>query len=603
MEKERRRAQRDRVLRDRRGINEEQVPLFALGRKDTILPDMDTDASEMVSKRQNLEKMRKTNRYEILTKKRNMENLMESHSAASADLQRAILISLKKIRDLVPEIRRKNKDAILNKRRNIGAELELEEVLQETPRHVTISRSESLETPNLQRAAAQKRIRNSRDWVVQCRRRLIYAKPIINGNGALRRSGTSAENISIPQTKQLSDSPPNTSLDKEEPADGMVKTPHDTSDMPAQGLGDASVQISPQRELADTDEPMDLDSVKFWKPAQGLSDARVQISPQRELADTEEPMDLDSVKFWKPAQGLGYASVQISPQRQLVHTDQPMDLYSLEFLEDLGKGSYGNVSLASDPVNEGLLAIKFMDKSSCEDIIYIELEVLRMAAGCPYLMSMRGFMETPTEYAIAMDYMAGGDLLHHMNDSILFNPKTIRLFAAEMVCGIQFLHERLVIHGDLKPANILIQDTGHIKISDFGLSAVNVPEDYLVKCIVGTLGYTAPEIMNGEGYNHLADSFSFGVILYLISVGAWPFYSKGSLEEYHQSLNDKIVYFPPEMCNNTMTIIKGLLCKTPSARLAIKSSIRSHPFFHSIDWSDVECGRSEPPFPYYYQDY
>ncbi|XP_077148836.1 uncharacterized protein LOC143809666 isoform X2 [Ranitomeya variabilis] len=513
MDNERRRAQRDRVLRERRGINEEQVPLFALGRKDSILPDMDTDASEMASKRQNLEKMRKTKRHEILTEKRNMENLMESHSAAPAELQRAIIISLKKIGDLVTEIRRRNKDAILNKRRNISVELELDEVLQDTPRDVTSSRSESLETPNLQRAASQKRT-------------------IINGNDALRRSRTSAENISIPENKQLSDSPPKTPLDKEEP-DGMDKTPHDTSDMPAQGLGDASVQISPQREL--------------------------------------------------------------------VHTDQPMDLYSLEFWEDLGKGSYGKVSLASDPVNEGLLAIKFMDKSSCKYIISTELEVLRMADGCPYLMSMRAFMETPTEYAIAMDYLAGGDLHHHMKDSMLFNTKTIRLFAAEMVCGLQYLHEHGVIHSDLKPDNILIQDTGHIKISDFGLSVINVSErDIVTEYFVGTLGYIAPEIMDEEGYNHRADSFAFGVILYMMSVGDYPFYSRGTLDEYHQSLYEDIPYFPPGMCINTMAIITGLLCKTPSARLAIKSSIRSHPFFHSIDWNDVECDRSEPPFPYYY---
>ncbi|XP_069594506.1 uncharacterized protein [Ranitomeya imitator] len=455
---------------------------------------MDSDASEMASKRHTLEKMRKTKRHEILTKKRNMENLMESHSAASAELQRTILISLRKIGDLVPEIRRRNKDAILNKRRNISAELELEEVLQETPRDVTSSRSERLETPNLQRAASQKRI-------------------IINGNDALQRSRTSAENISIPENKQLSDSPPNTPLDKEEP-DGKDKTPHDTSDMPAQGLGDASVQFSPQREL--------------------------------------------------------------------VYTDPPMDLYSLEFWEDLGKGSYGKVILASDPVNEGLLAVKFMDKSSCEDIISRELEVLRMAAGCPYLMSMRAFMETPTEYAIAMDYMAGGDLLHHMKDSVLFNSKTI---------------------SDLKPENILIQDTGHIKISDFGCSAINVSEGDIVKYIIGTNCYMAPEIMDDKGYNHRADSFAFGIILYMMSVGDYPFYSRGTLEEYHQSLYEDIPYFPPGMCINTMAIIKGLLCKTPSARLAIKSSIRSHPFFHSIDWNDVECGRSEPPFPYYYQEY
>ncbi|XP_077137741.1 uncharacterized protein LOC143803863 [Ranitomeya variabilis] len=258
MDKERRRAQRDRVLRERRGINEEPIPLFALGQKDITLPDMDTDASEMASKRQTLDKMRKTKRHEILTEKRNMENLMESHSAASAERQRAIIISLKKIGDLVPEMRRRNKDAILNKRRNISAELELDEVLQDTPRDVTSSSSESLETLTLQRTATLERT-------------------IINENDALQRSRTSAENISIPENKQLSDSPPKTPLDKEEP-DGMDKTPHDTSDMPAHGLGEASVQISSQRELVHTDQPMDLYSLEFWEDLGKGSYGKVSVN-------------------------------------------------------------------------------------------------------------------------------------------------------------------------------------------------------------------------------------------------------------------------------------------------------------------------------------
>ncbi|XP_073403942.1 serine/threonine-protein kinase Sgk1-B-like isoform X3 [Dendrobates tinctorius] len=272
--------------------------------------------------------------------------------------------------------------------------------------------------------------------------------------------------------------------------------------------------------------------------------------------DGVEMMSIDTP--YMPARRLGDASVQISPHRGLVHTDQPMDLYSLEFLKDLGKGGYGKVSLASDPVSEGLLAIKIMDKKSCEHIISTEVEVLRLAAGCPYLMSMRAFMETPTEYAIAMDYMAGGDLFHHMKDSMMFNTKTTRLFAAEMVCGLQYLHEHGVIHSDLKPDNILLQDTGHIKISDFGLSVMNVSEGAIVRWNAGTKGYVAPEIMNEEGYNHLADSFSFGVILYMMSVGDWPFYSKGSLDEYHQSLREHIPYFPPGICTNTIDIIKGI---------------------------------------------
>ncbi|XP_077148811.1 serine/threonine-protein kinase Sgk1-like [Ranitomeya variabilis] len=517
MDKERRRAQRDRVLREKRGINEEPVPLFALGRKDFILPDMDTDASEMASKRQTLEKMRKTKRHEILTEKRNMENLMESHSAASAERQRANIISFTKIRDLVPEMRRKSKDAILNKRRNISAELELDEVLQDTPRDVTSSSSESLETLTLQRTATLERT-------------------IINENDALQRSRTSAENISIPENKQLSDSPPKTSLDKGEPADGSLLIPCDIAAMPAE-------------------DP---------------SEARMCISPMTEMVNIPNTIDLASLKFQKI----------------------------------LSQGGYGKVILVSDLVNEGLQAIKIMDKSSCrEDIFSRELEVMRMAAGCPYLMSMRAYMETPVDYGIAMDYMAGGDLFNHMKDSKLFNTQTTRLFAAEMVCGLQYLHEHGVIHSDVKPDNILIQDTGHIKISDFGCSAINVFENGIVNKFTGTKGYIAPEIMDRQGYTHLADSFSFGVILYMMSVGSRPFYSEGSLDDYHESVCEQILYFPPGICINTIDIIKGLLCRTPSARLAITSSIRSHPFFCYIDWSDVECGRSEPPFPYYYQEY
>ncbi|XP_066442374.1 protein kinase C delta type-like [Eleutherodactylus coqui] len=101
-----------------------------------------------------------------------------------------------------------------------------------------------------------------------------------------------------------------------------------------------------------------------------------------------------------------------------------------------------------------------------------------------------------------------------------------------MVCGIQFLHDHGVVHRDLKPQNILLSDSGHIKIADYGLAAINVFGEDTMNDFLGTKGYTAPE----------------------------------------------------------------LLCKTPCDRLPITSSIRSHPFFYSIDWDDVETGSSCPPF-------
>ncbi|XP_075197702.1 ribosomal protein S6 kinase alpha-6-like [Anomaloglossus baeobatrachus] len=268
------------------------------------------------------------------------------------------------------------------------------------------------------------------------------------------------------------------------------------------------------------------------------------------------------------------------PLIEMVNMENPIDLCSLEFHKELGDGSFGTVILASDPVSEELLAIKIIEKSRCtEDKVSTEIEVLKMANGCRYLMSLRAFTETPMEYLIAMDYMARGDLFDHMAVSMPFNMETI---------------------SDLKPENILLDDNGHIRISDFRLSAVNVFEEDTLDRFVGSKGYIAPQVMDGEEYNSLVDSFSFGVILFMMTVGDKPFYSRGSMDEYHQSLHEDIPCFPPGICFVAIDLIEGLLCKTPVARYAIQSSIGSHPFFYSTDWSDVESGRADPPFPYYY---
>ncbi|XP_073408768.1 protein kinase C-like 1 [Dendrobates tinctorius] len=217
-------------------------------------------------------------------------------------------------------------------------------------------------------------------------------------------------------------------------------------------------------------------------------------------------------------------------------TKIPFDLSNFDFCKELGEGGYGKVILVSDQVSKELLAVKIMEKSKCkEEKVFTELGILQMATECRYLMSLRAFTKTPEEYLIAMEYMAGGDLFDHMRHWMPFNIQTTRLFAAEMV-------------------------------------------------------------MNGQGYNQLADSFSFGVILYKMTVGDQPFYSRGSLEEYRQSLEEDALYFPPGISFDAIDIIAGLLCKNPCFRYAITSYFRTHPFFSSISWSDVDSGRSDPPF-------
>ncbi|XP_075708751.1 protein kinase C delta type-like [Rhinoderma darwinii] len=165
-----------------------------------------------------------------------------------------------------------------------------------------------------------------------------------------------------------------------------------------------------------------------------------------------------------------------------------------------------------------------------------------------------------------------------------------------MVCGLQFLHEHGIIHRDIKPGNVLLDNIGHLRIADFGLSAISAFGEDMQTGNAGTVGYIAPEMMNREPYNHLVDSFAFGVTLFMMITGEQPFYGYGTRMQYNLSLQEEDPCFPAEMCPDAINIIKGLLSKSPCSRLAITSSIRSHRFFRSVNWEDVESGSAHPPF-------
>ncbi|XP_073399466.1 RAC serine/threonine-protein kinase-like [Dendrobates tinctorius] len=263
-----------------------------------------------------------------------------------------------------------------------------------------------------------------------------------------------------------------------------------------------------------------------------------------------------------PAQEDGDARCSTLP----FNPKNPIDLSTFSFCKELCEGGFGEVVLASHPVTEELVAVKIMAKKQRKkEKVYKELEIMKIATGCRYLMSLRAFAETPDDYLIGMDYMVRGDLFNHMTHWMPFNIQTT---------------------SDLKPENILIDDNGHIKISDFGLSAINVFQGVILKNFVGSKGYMAPEVMDGQGYNHLADSFSLGVILYIMAVGHQPFYSRGSLEEYRQSLEEDVPHYALGICFDAVDLIDGLLCKNPFFRYAITSYFRTHPFFSSISWSE-----------------
>ncbi|XP_077117052.1 protein kinase C delta type-like isoform X2 [Ranitomeya variabilis] len=179
-----------------------------------------------------------------------------------------------------------------------------------------------------------------------------------------------------------------------------------------------------------------------------------------------------------------------------------------------------------------------------------------------------------------MEYMSCGDFYQLLHRNGPLDIASARFYAAELVCGIQFLHSRGVIHRDLKPENILVAETGHIKITDYGLALENMHGDRTATGFTGTMGYMAPEILDMEEYNAGVDWFSLGVILNEMLT---------SFSTYDPTVFD-------ESSSGAKDIIEQLLQEDPVQRLGVHGDIREHPFFQRIDWVSVEALRMAPPY-------
>ena len=202
-----------------------------------------------------------------------------------------------------------------------------------------------------------------------------------------------------------------------------------------------------------------------------------------------------------------------------------------------------------------------------------------------------------------MDYVSGGDLFELLKTTGQFDEARARLYAAEVCCALEYLHSRKILYRDLKLENVLLDDSGHILLCDFGLakelrqdagagvSAASVLET--VFC--GTKEYMAPEMLGPKSaYGFEVDWWAFGVFLYAMVTGKYPFYARTLPKLETKILNDA-VWFPPHMSAACRSLIEGLLAKDPSQRLGL-AGIKAHPFFADLDWERVAAKEYEPLF-------
>ncbi|KAM4619833.1 ribosomal protein S6 kinase-related protein [Polymixia lowei] len=249
----------------------------------------------------------------------------------------------------------------------------------------------------------------------------------------------------------------------------------------------------------------------------------------------------------------------------------------------IAKGSFGPILKVKDKAKQKMYAVKVIPKSEILRLGVLEQSkeevIVQRQVHHPFVHDLQDCWQTQRHLYIMFDYCSTGDLYTYWVMSGQFTEDTVRVFAAELGCALGFLHDFGIIHRDVKMENILLTDNGHLRLADFGLSR-RLERGGRAFTICGTIQYMAPEVLSGGPYNHAADWWSLGILLFSLVTGKFPV----PPEPDHCSMLRKVRFFPYEMPLSfsppLALLITELLCKTPTRRLRTLDRYKRQTFFH-----------------------
>ncbi|KAL7787966.1 protein kinase [Trichoderma ceciliae] len=311
-----------------------------------------------------------------------------------------------------------------------------------------------------------------------------------------------------------------------------------------------------------------------------------------------------------------------------------------QILTQVGQGGYGQVFLAQKKDTREVCALKVMSKKllfKLDEVRHVltERDILTTAQSDWLVRLLYSFQDDKNIY-LAMEYVPGGDFRTLLNNTGVLSNRHARFYIAEMFCAVDALHQLGYIHRDLKPENFLVDSTGHVKLTDFGLAAgvlapskiesmrlkleqaseTPVPfgkpigqrtvaerrESYrtmrdndvnYAKSIVGSPDYMAPEVLRGEEYDYTVDYWSLGCMLFEALTGFPPFAGATpdetwrNLKHWKEVLKRPVWEDPAYFLSNRTWSFIATCINSRARRFSNIKDIFAHQYFAEVDWDSL----------------
>ncbi|XP_032390371.1 serine/threonine-protein kinase 36 isoform X2 [Etheostoma spectabile] len=253
-----------------------------------------------------------------------------------------------------------------------------------------------------------------------------------------------------------------------------------------------------------------------------------------------------------------------------------MDSYHV--LELVGEGSFGRVYKGRKRFTGQVVALKFMPKVGRSEkelrSLKREIDIMR-GLQHPNIVQLFDSFETDTEVVVVTEY-AEGQLFQIIEDDGNLPESQVQEIACQLVSALYYLHSHRILHRDMKPQNILLGKSGVVKLCDFGFARAMSVSTLVLTSIKGTPLYMSPELVEEKPYDHTADLWSLGCILYELHTGAPPFYTNSIFHLVQLIVRDPVKW-PDTMSDTCTSFLKGLLTKDPQKRLSWPDLLH-HPF-------------------------